>query len=178
MLLARTTKHFSFPWRLAYLAAGMATFMVAYSVGSALPLGQAEAEEIRSSFLDDIGSIDQTGIFLNNIEIALAMFVPAAGIGVGVFSGVSTGVVFNAFALVTPELSGVPPLSILVSSFGMLEVFAYGIAISRSAMLAIQLSRKQERKNWKQFSVATVIEIGVVIIALMAGAVIEDQMIT
>ena len=165
-------------WRLVYLAAGMATFLVAYSVGTVLPLDEQEAEEIRSSFLEDIGSIDQTGIFLNNVEIALAMFIPAAGVGVGLFSGISTGVVFNAYALVTPELSSVSPLSIFVSSFGMLEVFAYGIAISRSAMLALQLSRKQERKNWKQFSVASGIEIAVVIIALIAGAVIEDQMIT
>ena len=175
MLLAQTTKHFSLPWRVAYLAAGMAAFMIAYSVGAAIPLGEEEAGEISSGFLADIQSIDQDGIFLNNIEIALAMFIPGAGVGVGMFSGISTGVVFNAFALVTPELSGVPPLSILVTPFGMLEVFAYGLAISRSAMLAIQLARKQERKHWRQFCVATGVEIAVVVIALLAGAAIEGQ---
>lgn len=175
MLLAKTTKHFSLPWRVAYLGAGMAAFMIAYSVGAWIPLGEEEAEEVRSGFVADIESLDQSGIFLNNIEIALAMFVPAAGVGVGIFSGISTGVVFNAFALATPELAGIPPLSILVTPFGMLEVFAYGLAMSRSAMLAIQLAKKQERKNWRQFSVATGIEIAVVIIALLGGAVIEGQ---
>lgn len=175
MLLAQTTRHFSFPWRVAYLGAGMAAFMAAYAIGAAIPLGDAEAEEIRTGFLADIESIDQSGIFLNNIEIALAMFVPAAGAGVGIFSGVSTGVVFSAFAIVTPELQGVSPLSILVTPFGMLEVFAYGLAMSRSAMLAIQLAMKSERKNWRQFAIATGIEVAVVIAVLLAGSVIEAQ---
>ncbi|MGI0025163.1 MAG: hypothetical protein ACREA4_08470, partial [Nitrososphaera sp.] len=111
MLLAQTSRHFSFPWRVAYLGAGMAVFMAAYSAGAAIPLGEEEAEDIRTGFLADIESIDQSGIFLNNIEIALAMFIPGAGAGVGIFSGISTGVVFNAFALVTPELQGVHPMS-------------------------------------------------------------------
>jgi hypothetical protein len=158
-----------------YLAIGMATFMIAYSVGAAIPLEDNEAEVIRSSFLEDIETIDQNGIFMNNIAIALLMFVPGVGVAAGIFSGISTGVVFNAFALVTPQLSGVPPLSILVTPFGLLEVFAYGIAISRSAMLAFQLAKREERKYWRQFIAATGIEIAVVIIALLSGAAIEDQ---
>ena len=175
MLLAQTSRHFSFPWRVAYLGAGMVVFMAAYAAGAASPLSEEEAEEVRTSFLADIESIDQSGIFLNNIEIALAMFVPGAGAGVGIFSGISTGVVFNAFALVTPELQGVPPLSVLVTPFGMLEVFAYGLAMSRSAMLAIQLAKKSERKTWRQFVIATGIEVGVVIGVLLAGSLIEAQ---
>ena len=175
MLLSQTTRRFSLPWRLAYLATGMATFMVAYSAGAAIPLGETEAEDIRSGFLEDIETIDQSGIFANNIVIALLMFIPGVGVGAGIFSGVSTGVVFNAFALVTPSLSGIPPLSILVTPFGLLEVFAYGIAISRSAMLAFQLAKREERKYWRQFVAATGIEIAVVVVALLAGATIEGQ---
>lgn len=177
-LLSQTTKHFSLPWRVAYLAAGMGVFMLAYAAGSSIPLEEKEAEDLRTGFLADIESIDQTGIFLNNIEIALAMFIPAAGAGVGIFSGVSTGMVYNAFAMVTPELQGVSPLSVLVTPFGLLEVFAYGLAMSRSAMLAIQLARKNERKNWRQFAVATGIEVAIVIGVLLAGSVIEGQEIS
>lgn len=175
MLLAQTSKHFSLPWRVAYLGAGMATFMLAYAAGAAIPLSEEEAEELRTGFLADIENIDQTGIFLNNIEIALGMFVPAAGTGLGIFSGISTGMVFNAFAMVTPALDGVPPLSVLVTPFGMLEVFGYGLAMSRSAMLAIQLAKKEERKNWRQFAIATGIEVATVLIVLLAGSLIEAQ---
>lgn len=175
MLLAQTSKHFSFPWRVAYLGAGMAAFMAAYALGAAIPLGEKEAEEIRTGFLADIEGIDQSGIFSNNFLIALAMFVPAAGAGLGIFSGISTGMVFNAFALVTPDLAGVQPLSALVTPFGLLEVFAYGLAMSRSVMLGVQIARKTERKNWKQFAVATGIEIGVVVAVLLTGSVIEAQ---
>ena len=153
----------------------MAAFMLAYAVGAALPLGEQEAEDVRTSFLADIETIDQTGIFLNNIAIALAMFIPGVGAGLGIFSGISTGVVFNAFALVTPELAGVPPLSVLVTAFGLLEVFAYGLAMSRSAMLAIQLAKKSERQHWRQFAAATAIEVAIVFIVLLAGSVIEGE---
>ncbi len=173
MLLSQTTKHFTLPWRVAYLAAGMLVFVLAYAAGSSIPLGEKEAEDVRNGFLADIENIDQNGIFLNNIEIALAMFVPAAGAGVGIFSGGSTGMVYTAFAMVTPALQGVPPLSALATPFGLLEVFAYGLAMSRSAMLAIQLAKKDERKGWKQFAVATGIEIAVVIGVLLAGSAIE-----
>jgi uncharacterized membrane protein SpoIIM required for sporulation len=153
----------------------MILFIGSYSVGAVMPLADEEAEEIRSGFLEDIENIDETGIFLNNIEIALAMFVPGAGVGIGIFSGVSTGTVYNAFALVTPELANTSPLSVLATPFGILEVFAYGIAISRSGMLVAQLVKKEERKTWKQFSLATAIEVAIVIAVLIIGSVVEYQ---
>lgn len=177
MLLTKTSKYFSIPYRIGYLALGMIPFMASYSVGAALPLTENEAGEIRSAFLEDIQDIDELGIFLNNIEIALAMFVPGAGVGVGVFSGLSTGMVFNAFAQVSPELASVSPLSVLITPFGMLEVFAYGLAISRSGMLIAQLIKKEERRSWRQFSIATGIEVAIVVGALIAGSLVESQVI-
>ncbi len=175
MLLTKASRYFTIPYRLGYLGLGVVVFAAAYSTGAAMPLDGTEAEDIRSSFLEDIENIDETGIFLNNIEIALAMFVPGAGVGIGIFSGVSTGTVYNAFALVTPELANTSPLSVLATPFGMLEVFAYGIAISRSGMLVAQLVRKEERKTWKQFSLATAIEVAIVIAVLIIGSVVEFQ---
>lgn len=175
MLLTKASRYFTIPYRIGYLGLGVVLFVASYSVGAAMPLADTEAEEIRSSFLEEIENIDETGIFLNNIQIALAMFIPGAGVGVGTYSGVSTGVVYNAFALVTPELAETSPLSVLATPFGMLEVFAYGIALSRSGMLVAQLAKKSERKSWKQFSLATAIEVAIVVAVLIAGSVVEFQ---
>lgn len=151
---------------------------MAYSAGAAVALSEEDAESIRSAFLEDIENIDQAGIFLNNIEIALAMFVPGFGAGIGVFSGVSTGMVFNAFALISPELANTSPLSVLATPFGILEIFAYGLAISRSGMLVAQLVKKDERtKEWRRIAIYTGIEIALVMAALVAGSFIESETI-
>jgi hypothetical protein len=178
LLLKSKSRYFSLPLRIGYLGIGTLVFVASYLVGAGLPLAEGDAETIRSSFLEDVDNIDQVGIFLNNIEVALAMFVPGAGVGIGVFSGVSTGMVFNAFALISPELAAMHPISVLATPFGILEVLAYGLAISRSGMLVAQLVKKEERKNWRRFALYTGIEIGIVISALVAGSVIESQVIT
>ena len=178
MLLKSRSKYFNLPFRIGYLGIGTLIFVAAYSVGAGLSLANEDAEAIRSSFLEDVENIDQIGIFLNNIEVAIAMFVPGVGAGIGVFSGISTGMVFNAFALISPELAATQPLSVLATPFGILEVLAYGLAISRSGMLVAQLLKKDERRGWKRFALHTGIEIGIVISALVAGSVIESQLIT
>jgi uncharacterized membrane protein SpoIIM required for sporulation len=178
MLLTKASRYFTIPYRLGYLGLGMVLFIASYSIGAAIPLSDQAAEEIRSGFLKDIENIDEAGIFLNNVGIAVLMFIPGAGVGIGIFSGASTGAVYNAFALVTPELASASPLSVLATPFGIMEVVAYGLAISRSGMLAAQLARKEERKAWKQFSVATAIEIAIVVALLIVGSQVEQQTIS
>ena len=160
--------------RLVYLAFGVAVFLIAYSAGAAVPMSDEEAEEVRSQFSEQIKDIDQYGIFLNNVRIALVMFIPALGSGFGAFSGFATGMVFAALANGSPMLTGVPPLVILITPFGIMEVLAYGIAISRSGMLIYQLIKK---KPWREYAFSTLIEVGIVVVVLLAAAVIEWQII-
>jgi hypothetical protein len=161
---------FNIKRRLLYLAFGAAAFLAAYSAGAAVPLSDEEAEEIRREFAEQIGDIDETGIFLNNIRIALGMFVPAAGVGLGLFSGFATGSVFAAIANSSPALSGIPPLAILITPFGIMEVLVYGLAMSRSAMLVYYFVK---RRSWREYAVPTLIELGIAAGVLLAAAVIE-----
>ncbi|MEM3094069.1 MAG: stage II sporulation protein M [Nitrososphaera sp.] len=160
--------------RILYLVLGIAAFLIAYSVGAAIPMSEEEAEEVRRQFSEQIEGIDQNGIFFNNVRIALAMFIPALGAGFGAFSGFATGAVFSALASSTPLLADVPPLIILITPFGIMEVFAYGLAMSRSGMLIYQLVKK---KPWREYVIPTFIELGIVVVVLFAAAVIEWQMI-
>jgi len=101
------------------------------------------------------------------------MFIPGIGAGLGAFSAFSTGLVFSAIA----EISGfknIPPLLILITPFGIMELFAYGIAISRSGMLVYQIAK---RKPWREYAIPTLIEIGFVIVLLLSGAIVEWEMI-
>jgi hypothetical protein len=160
--------------RIIYLALGIIAFLIAYSAGAAVHMGKQQTADLRQHFAEQIKGIDQNGIFINNAKIALGMFMPAAGIGLGVISGFYTGMIFTAIAQ-TSTLNNVPPLIILITPFGIMEVFAYGIAISRSGIFIYQLAKK---KPWREYVMPILIEVGIVILILLVGAVIEWQIIT
>lgn len=169
--------------RLLYVAIGAAIFLAAYSIGAAVPLSEEEAGQIRDQFEEQIEGIDEYGIFLNNFWISLVMFIPAAGIGFGGFAGFATGAVFHAIAESNPELGGLPPLIILITPFGIMEVFVYGLAISRSGLLIFRLVKEKPwragagRPFYENSLVPTFIELGIAAAVLFAAAVIEWQLI-
>ena len=169
--------------RLQYLAFGVAAFLIAYSAGAAVPMSDKEAEEVRKQFSEQIEGIDQNGIFLNNIRIAGFMFIPAFGIAFGIFAGFATGSVFSALANSSPMLSGVPPLAILITPFGIMEVLAYGLMMSRSGMLIVRLvkDRPWQAGSMRHFLegslVPAFIELGIAAGVLFVAAVIEWYMI-
>lgn len=160
--------------RLIYLAFGAAAFLIAYSTGAAVPMSEEEAETLRREFSKQIEGIDQNGIFWNNVRITLIMFVPAVGSAFGAFSGFATGSVFSALASSSPMLGEVSPLVLLITPFGIMEVFVYGLAMSRSAMLIYYLFK---RMPWIKYTIPTLIELGIAIVVLFIAAVIEWQII-
>lgn len=168
------TLHFNIKRRLLYLAFGAVAFLIAYSAGATINMSKKEAEDLKGQFAKQIVGIDQNGIFINNVKVALGMFIPGIGTGIGIFSGISTGMVFSAMAETSPFISNVPPLIILLTPFGIMEVFAYGLAMSRSSMLIYQLVKK---KPWREYTILTLIEIGIIVVVLFVGAVIEWQLI-
>jgi hypothetical protein len=98
---------------------------------------------------------------------------------VALFSGYGTGAVFSAIAKTSPALTKVPAILVLLTPFGAMEIFAYGLAMSRSGMLVYKLVRDRpwlpaNRKPFFDTSlVPTFIEIGIVVVVLFAAAVIE-----
>lgn len=156
--------------RLLYLAFGVAGFLISYSAGAALPLSEEEARELREQFSEQIEGIDEYGIFLNNIRIALGMFVPGLGVGLGAFSGFATGTVFSALVSSNPLLGQAPPLIIFLTPFGAMELFTYGLAMSRSGMLVYYFVKK---RPWRDYAMPTLIELGIAAAVLLAAALIE-----
>ena len=166
---------FDIKLRLLYLVIGIVVFVFAYFIGAGTDIGKNETENLRDQFNKQVKDIDQNGIFVNNLRISLGMFIPVLGMGLGIFSGFSTGLMFNVIAESSPLLNNISPLLILVTPFGVMEVFAYGLAMSRSGMLTYQIIKK---KQWREYIIPTIIEIGIVIAILLIGAIIEWQIIT
>ena len=119
--------------------------------------------------------IDAFGIFVHNTTIALPMFIPGFGIFWGLFSSWSTGYAFAAIATSVPEVASISPLTILfLTPFGLMEISAYSLGISRSFILIKAIISKT---NLFQFVKPTIIEIGIVVALLLVGGYVEFYMI-
>jgi len=150
-------------------------FAAAYQIGSMTSVSEEDAKTFMSEFEKLVLDIDAFGIFVHNITIALPMFIPGFGVAWGLFSAWSTGFAFAAIAYTIPEIGEIPPLSILfLSPFGLMEIVAYSIGISRSFILIRAVSKKI---NLIPFIKPTVIEIGIVVSLLLVGGYLEFYMI-
>ena len=137
---------------------------------------EEEIEEIMSWFDEIVHTIDGIGIFVHNVTIALPMFIPGFGVVWGLFSAYSTGFAFSAIAATNADVAQLNPLAILLTPFGLMEMAAYSIAMSRSTLLA----KNVIQKNWeliKHEKLILSIEIGIVIALLLIGGIVEMWMI-
>ncbi len=150
-------------------------FAAAFQIGSMTSVSEEDAEAFMSEFEELVLDIDAFGIFIHNTVIVLPMFIPGFGVAWGLFSAWSTGFAFAAIASTIPEVGEIPPLSILfLSPFGLMEIVASSIGISRSFILIRAVSKKI---NLIPFIKPTVIEIGIVVALLLAGGYLEFYMI-
>lgn len=160
--------------RFAFVAIAAAAFAAVYSAGAESKMTQDEARDLKDDFLEQTRDIDAFGIFLNNFRIAAMMFIPGFGVVAGLFAAYSTGLVFSALAETTPQVAEIPPLLILATPFGLMEITSYGIGMSQSAILTSAIFRRQ---RLRPLILPTAIQVGIVCAILLAGAFIEYEMI-
>lgn len=150
-------------------------FASAYQIGSITTVSEEEAKTFMSEFNTLVLDIDAFGIFVHNITIALPMFIPGFGVAWGIFSAWSTGFAFAAITTSAPILTNVPPLAVLfLSPFGLMELVAYSLGISRSFILIRAITKKA---NLTSYIKPTAIEIGIVMALLLAGGYLEFYML-
>lgn len=165
--------------RIIFFFVFLAVFSGTFSLGAQTEVPEEEAK----IFLDEFNKLLEAlrgenfgvEIFLHNTQIALPMFVPGFGIGWGMFSAFSTGFAFAALATTEPLLAQIPPITMIFATpFGLMELAAYSIAMSRSFILIVAIFKKLPiLPQWKHIA----IEIGIVVALLLAGGIIEAYMI-
>jgi hypothetical protein len=170
---------FSLRWRLVWLGLAIAAFLITFQIGATVILSAEQAENIKKELSQRNAGINQLAIFSNNILPSLEMFIPAAGVGIGLYSAYSTGQALNAFSVFNPMLKSIFPLSVFVTPFAIMELIAYGLAMSRSGMIVHYLiaNRRNISESWRRFSFHTGIEIGIVVLILFIGSVVEWQIL-
>ena len=153
----------------------MAIFSISFQIGAISEVSPEDANDFVQDFLSQTQEIDGFEIFLNNLSASLPMFVPGVGTALGVYSGWSTGFGFAAIASMAPGLADIEPLTILYySPYGLMELVAYSIAMSRSFHVVYSLVKKV---NPKTLIKPSLIEIGIEVGILAIAGFLEEYLI-
>lgn len=144
-----------------------------FQLGSYSTVTEDEANEFMDLISEQIKGIDGIGIAIHNLEISLIMFVPF-GFIIGGFIAFQTGWSVAAATVLNPELSDLPAIALLyMTPFGIMELVAYAIAMSRSVLLVQALLKKRIKTQLKPL----LKEVGIVSALLLIGGIIEWEMI-
>tara|TARA_B100001105_G_scaffold150610_1_gene120817 strand:+ start:49 stop:591 length:543 start_codon:yes stop_codon:yes gene_type:complete len=146
-------------------------FSASFAVGSEVQVSEEESAIVLEQLESLIGEIDAVGIFIHNTSLALPMFIPGFGIAWGAFAAFSTGMAFSVIQDATPMLENIPSLTVLfMSPFGLMEVAAYSIAMSRSYMIIHKMIKKMPiRPDVRIIG----LEIAILVGLLLAGGFVE-----
>ena len=146
-------------------------FSASFAVGAEIQVSEEESKIVLEELESLIGEIDAVGIFTHNTSLALPMFIPGFGIAWGAFAAFSTGMAFSVIQDANPILENIPSLTILfMSPFGLMEVAAYSIAMSRSYMIVHKMIRRMSiRPDFRVIG----LEIAIVVGLLLTGGFVE-----
>ena len=146
-------------------------FSASFAIGAEIQVSEEEGKIVLEELESLIGEIDAVGIFTHNTSLALPMFIPGFGIAWGAFAAFSTGMAFSVIQDAHPILENIPSLTILfMSPFGLMEVAAYSIAMSRSYMIVHKMIRRMSiRPDFRVIG----LEIAIVVGLLLTGGFVE-----
>jgi hypothetical protein len=159
--------------------------LVAMAAGFTVPVSPEFAQEIYNQLNQTVTEGNATGtlavsIFTNNFLLCLAMFIPLAGIGIGLFIMFSTGLAFRA-VLEMQLAMGVSTASPVAFDFStailalalvgitfVAEFVSYTIGMTES----VWLFRRLTQRRWRELKITAKL-IGVVALLLTVGAIVE-----
>ena len=150
-------------------------FSASFAIGAEIQVSEEESKIVLEELESLIDEIDAVGIFTHNTSLALPMFIPGFGIAWGAFAAFSTGMAFSVIQDASPMLENVPSLTILfMSPFGLMEVAAYSIAMSRSYMIIHKMIKRMPiRPDFRVIG----LEIAIVVGLLLTGGFVEYHFI-
>ena len=146
-------------------------FSASFAIGAEVQVSEEESTIILEELESLISEIDAVGIFSHNTLLALPMFIPGFGIAWGAFAAFSTGMAFSVLKDASPMLANIPSLTILfMSPFGLMEIAAYSIAMTRSYMIIHKMIKRMPiRPDFRVIG----LEIGILIGLLLIGGFVE-----
>jgi hypothetical protein len=148
------------------------------TIGSMITLSSSDAYTIGQSLNATLNENRANNtltqyIFINNFSICLLMFIPVAGVVLGMFILFNTGVALSAIAATQGFPAYIGLASLFVTPIFWLEFIAYSIAMAESILLFRRLTQKRWRElKWTGFFIASCAGL------LAIGSIIEVWIIT
>ena len=164
--------------------------VLATIAGTLVPISQQDAQVISDQLNQTVTQGTSGGtlipdIFINNFSLCLLMFIPLAGLGIGLFILFSTGMAFRAVfeiqaanGLSGASTSNINPSTailglVLIGAVFLLEYVSYTIAMTES----VWLFRRIMQKRWSELKITAAV-IGIVALLLIIGAIVETYTIS
>ena len=146
-------------------------FSASFAIGAEVQVSEEESAIVLEEFETLLAEIDAVGIFSHNTLLALPMFIPGFGIAWGAFAAFSTGMAFSVLQDASPMLENIPSLTVLfMSPFGLMEIAAYSIAMSRSYIIVHKMIKRISiRPDYRIIG----IEISILVGLLLVGGFVE-----
>ena len=149
----------------------MAIFSASFAVGAEIQVSEEESKILLEEFETLVEGIDAVGIFVHNVSLALPMFIPGFGVAWGAFAAFSTGMAFSVLKDAYPALENIPALTIIfMSPFGLMEIAAYSIAMSRSYIILHKIIKKVPIRGDTR---VIILEVAILVGLLLAGGFLE-----
>ena len=175
----------SYKHRKKWLLIFVGVFLLSAQTGYWIPISDSDAQILYDTFLNSLPEISESTITLHNFSLNLVMFIPGFGMVFGAFTAIQTGIAFNVANIVNDmSFEVTPALVLLITPFGLMELFAYAIAMSRSFILMtslkniMKMEKSSRNKILKNQIKGVSIDVGIVGLLLIAGGIIEYWMIT
>lgn len=131
--------------RIYYALIATASLIGVLSSGALTPLDDTTSEALLTQAEQLISTVGTSPlrILFNNLLASLIMMIPALGILLSVFIVYNTGLIFSAIS----ANQGLPAYLLLtipfITGYGLLEMLAYGVAVSESAVMGYALFRRR-----------------------------------
>jgi hypothetical protein len=155
--------------RIYYVLIATASLIAVLTAGALTPLDPGTSESLLSQ-ADELLSrvrLSPVAILANNLLASLIMMIPALGILFSAFIVYSTGLIVSALA----SSQGIPPFLLLaipfITLYGLLEMLAYGVAVSESALIVHALIRHRLRSELRILPIALAVTAGLLALAAL-----------
>ena len=136
--------------RIIYSVVATVIVIAILTAGAYTELNKKEANEILNTAMEILrGRLTPQGILLNNLAIALLMMVPVLGHGVAAYVIYQTGLVFSAVSVITDIPRAILLMLPMITFYGIVEMLAYGVALSEGTIIGIQAWKRRLRKEGK-----------------------------
>ena len=165
----------------------LAVIIAVFIVGAYTPLSEEYASFLANTALKKFEHILRSdfphmmlGIFLNNASICLLVFIPVAGVALGLLAIYSTGLVMSALAIVSNKSRDFLLAHVFSTPHTWIEFLAYSIALSENIILTYTIIAKfLFRKNLDLTGELKTLakEVVIALALLILGAIVESLII-